>query len=741
MGSWCSTPDPTPAAPQVVTQQADPLFRDAFASVYSRANNAATQPYQPYGQPRIAGLTPDTLSSFDATRSNVGQFQPYLGLAGQQAAQAGQSLSQRNLSDYMNPYTQGVVDVAKREAVRGDDIARQGRNYAANKANAFGGSRHAIVEAEAGRNLGQRLDDIQTQGQAAAYDKALSAINSESTNQSRSAAVLGDLGQKQQSLGTADAAALNAIGTQQQTQDQAGLDQMYKDFLTQRDWDKDQATYLSGILNGAPAAATNKTTESTQFTPQSSALSQAAGLGTAGLGLYGLSKWLFAEGGEVGYSNMSDQELWQEALKYKDTNPPKFQQLRDMLAMRKTAATQKKPSTTVNLGNIRDEANRAAPGTEDFAPRSPETSRASYDMDPGEGTGPATLAQAPSSSISLRQPEMSVGLAAPQRTAMEVPQAPKISLGKFDEPKMGQMTDLDAAAQQAAGMQTPDAARKAVTARSPELLKKDDMPAWIMPVLRAGLGMMQAKPGQSALAGIGAGAEQGIAQAAADRGERRQTEIENQRRRERAEDVTMRDRDAAARDAQSAIDNKFKQIGVSAEKNKLTLDEFRTRLQTAVEKQRITVDQAKLALDGYRTSIEAAKLPLEERRVAAGEKTADATSEYYKRPSEIGTDDKGDVVVLDNNRQPRTLTGVKPKGVGPRDQANLQNAWAKAREQATLQLFGKDGGLLPGQVRSPAQQKQIDDLSRRYMRDAGYEIEGGSDTMSGPPLPKGLGGR
>ena len=299
MAFLCETPEPTAAPPQVVTQQSDPLFRDAFQKIMSRADVEAARPYQPYGQQRIADLTPDTQNSFGLTRANVGAYQPYLGLAGAQAANAGLALNQRNVADYMNPYTQNVVDIAKREAIRGDDIQRQQRNFTASKAGAFGGSRHGIVEAEAGRNLGQRLDDIQQQGLSSAYDKAMGAINQESTNQARSAAVLGELGGATQRLGQADASALDAIGTRQQQQTQAGLDLAYKDFLAQRDYDKDQIKFLGSTLAGAPQAASSRQTETSQFTPQASPISQAAGLGTAGLGLYGLYKNLFNEGGAV----------------------------------------------------------------------------------------------------------------------------------------------------------------------------------------------------------------------------------------------------------------------------------------------------------------------------------------------------------------------------------------------------------------------------------------------------------
>ena len=721
MGSWCTTPDPTPAAPTIVNQQADPLFRDSFAKVFSKANNVAERHYQTYGQPRIADLTPDTLASFNMTRNNAGTFQPYLNEAAGQAQTAGLSLPQRNLSDYMNPYTQNVVDIAKREAIRGDDIARQNRNYTAQKAGAFGGSRQAIVEAEAGRNLGQRLDDIQAQGMNSAYDKALTAINNESTNQSRSAAVLGDLGQKQSTLGAADASAVDAIGTRQQQQNQAGLTQMYNDFLAQRDWDKDQASYLSGILSGAPQAAASRTTETTNFTPQASPISQGAGLATTGLGLYGLGKFagLFAEGGRVGfaggedvraYANMSDQELWQEALKYKDTDPPKYQQLRNLLSSRVTR-TQRQPQA-VNLGSMRNEGDRAAPGANVGNGRTWRDD--SPNNDPAEGiNGPPTPPKGPASlaNISLLSPNFD-GVAPqgqeqnPQRT---IPQAPSLAdPGQFRAPKMGPMSDLEAAATEAAGMQTPAQARTKIAAKDPTLMKGDETPAWIMPVLRAGLAMMQAKPGQSALAGIGAGGDAGLTQATQDRAERRVVDIENQRRRERAEDVTHREQESAARDAQTAIENKYRQIGVKAQKNQLTLEEFKANLDAAVKARTLSNDQARLALEGYRANLEGVKTGLEGERVDIARKQEKAYGQYLTRPTQVGVSEEGDVVTQTPDGKTQVQKGVKNPGYEAKTGAAYQKAFTDATK-AALELEFTKSGLMPGQTPNAAQRKRIDD--------------------------------
>lgn len=80
---------------------------------------------------------------------------------------------------YMSPYMQNVVDIQQREAQRTADVASTGRNAQAVQAGAFGGSRQAVMDAEAARNLATQKGDIQATGQQAAYSQAQQQFNAE----------------------------------------------------------------------------------------------------------------------------------------------------------------------------------------------------------------------------------------------------------------------------------------------------------------------------------------------------------------------------------------------------------------------------------------------------------------------------------------------------------------------------------------------------------------------------------
>ena len=72
------------------------------------------------------------------------------------------------------------------------------------------------------------------------------------------------------------------IGGAYDDQAQAGLDTAYSDFTNQRDYDRNQLNFYSGILRGVPISPTQETTT---YRAPPSQMSQLLGLGVGGLGL------------------------------------------------------------------------------------------------------------------------------------------------------------------------------------------------------------------------------------------------------------------------------------------------------------------------------------------------------------------------------------------------------------------------------------------------------------------------
>ena len=139
-----------------------------------------------YGQ-QAAGLANRALGYGDLS-SQIGQMgleaqQTGRGITQQsqdlarQQAEAGQRYAQQATDPsayqrYMSPYTQNVINVQNQELQRQADIASTKRGAQAVGAGAFGGSRQAIENAEAQRNLQQLQNQNQAVGLQQAYDQA-----------------------------------------------------------------------------------------------------------------------------------------------------------------------------------------------------------------------------------------------------------------------------------------------------------------------------------------------------------------------------------------------------------------------------------------------------------------------------------------------------------------------------------------------------------------------------------------
>jgi hypothetical protein len=140
-----------------------------------------------------------------------------------------QSFTQPGMAQgLMSPYMQNVVDIQQREAQRQADIQSTKRGAGFAQAGAFGGSRQAIENAEAARNLATQKGDIQATGLQAAYQQAQQQFNAE--QQAALQAALANQ-QVQQQTGVQNLSALlqtQGLGAQtgltaQQLNQQAGM--------------------------------------------------------------------------------------------------------------------------------------------------------------------------------------------------------------------------------------------------------------------------------------------------------------------------------------------------------------------------------------------------------------------------------------------------------------------------------------------------------------------------------------
>lgn len=350
------SPPPSTTTYGTTTTGIPQFMQDYTIGLLGKANAVAAEPYTPYGGPRVADFTGAQQQAFGQTQAMQGQWtpqlqqaqgytanagaqnplayaapymgaatsfsatqaaNPWLGAAGAQnpigmsqpyAAAAGQTFTGQNVANYMNPYTDQVVnrvgDLAARQLNEklmpaiNDDFIRAGQ-YGSSRMQEITGRALRDTQESALAQQGSLLNQGYTQagqlfGQDASrmaglagqqgqlglgYMGALgqlgstagSLANSEmgqygnlaqlagnlgnayASNQLATGQQMGNLGQLGQTLGLRDTAALEAVGTTQQNLNQKNLDVAYQDYLNQLYYPQQQLGFMSNMLRGVPS--------------------------------------------------------------------------------------------------------------------------------------------------------------------------------------------------------------------------------------------------------------------------------------------------------------------------------------------------------------------------------------------------------------------------------------------------------------------------------------------------------
>jgi hypothetical protein len=291
--------------------QTAPQLGDATAMAGMAGLGALNTQYtfNPYQTQQFTSGT-NAPPSYDAS----GKFQAGTGAVGQ----------------YMSPYMDTVVARQQADAQRQGDIARQTQNAQAARSGAFGGSGNMLANNQLNASIMRQKGDIQAKGLQDAYTQAMGQFNqSQAQNlagqqlnaqQQQFGAGLGlqglqtalsgakglaDIGQTQygQNLGLLDVQ--NRFGAQQQQQVQNQLNTEYQDFLNFQNYPYKQMGFMSDMIRGLPLTQQSQT----MYQQPPSMISQAAGLGTAALGV---SKFM-AGGGSVNDrpAGLADLTLYQ----------------------------------------------------------------------------------------------------------------------------------------------------------------------------------------------------------------------------------------------------------------------------------------------------------------------------------------------------------------------------------------------------------------------------------------------
>lgn len=321
---------------------------EAYKLGLMKSAQALTPPQLPAYQ--VAGMSPQQQAAIEAGQQGIGAYAPYLqsgtqtqntaantlgqaagtlsgiDLGGQyntatqaqnaalaKTLQTSQPLGEAQISQYMNPYANQVLNNQLQEMGRQAQIQQQGLNAQAVRSGAFGGSRQGIQQQELNRNLMQTQNQAIAQSLAQNYAQGLNTAQQQQQMGLQSAQQLGNLGagigaltnqqlsgmgslgtqlgnlgvqqaalgQSAQQLGQQDVNFLYNIGAQQQKQSQAELDALRATQMQNAMQPYQQLAFQSDIYKGAPSSQMAVTS---QQTPAPSPFQQVAGLGTGILG-------------------------------------------------------------------------------------------------------------------------------------------------------------------------------------------------------------------------------------------------------------------------------------------------------------------------------------------------------------------------------------------------------------------------------------------------------------------------
>lgn len=278
-----------------------PEVMEQYRNIIAQGNTVAGNPLQQYSGPMLAGFTPDQMQAFQTIQDSQGISSPYLGSARTMLENSqtpiwdsAQQFSPQALQQYMDPYTDSVVNATmgnlnetfaqQREGLTGDAISK----------GAWGGDRAGIAQAELARQqglaAGQTIGGLRSQG----FGQALNEFNQQqgaeiganTTNNwlaSQGSYGMANLGAQAQSNALQGAAAQLATGQQQQTQNQAALNIPYEQFLQQQAFPYQNLSWLSSLSTGL-GSGMGGTSTSQQPGPStgSQALGTLSSLGTLG---------------------------------------------------------------------------------------------------------------------------------------------------------------------------------------------------------------------------------------------------------------------------------------------------------------------------------------------------------------------------------------------------------------------------------------------------------------------------
>lgn len=271
---------------------------------YQLAKELGSQPFVQYAGPRVGTMDASTSAGIGNIKNQINSGDMNRVLSD---IASGKTNAAGLMSQYANPYQQDVID--KTLSSMGDERTKalMSNSDAAQKAGAFGGSRHGVVDAvttaESLKDMGLLESQLRSQG----FNTALGAAQQEIQDRTSGANSAID-------ARTKNLASLLQTGLQEQATNQAKIDSDIAKFNEPRDRQIENMNMRLSALGMSPYGKTETTNKTTQGG------SSGTDVGQLGLGIFSLLLGLSEDDTKtdkekVGKVPGTDLDLW--AYRYK----------------------------------------------------------------------------------------------------------------------------------------------------------------------------------------------------------------------------------------------------------------------------------------------------------------------------------------------------------------------------------------------------------------------------------------
>lgn len=276
---------------------------NASESLASKAAAAADKPFEAYTGDRVAGLTGDQNTAFQALRDFISggtttnaathaMSAPAQSIGTERVVDEGGRLGA--IGDYMNPYTEKALQPALAKIQEQADARRKQINAGATSAHAFGDARHGVLEAKHDLDTSRAVGETAGTFMNNAYNTAMGQRATDLTrfgDVDKTNAQFGETALNRELTGSGQVQsqmlqqiqALLGGGAIQQGNEQQGLDAAYQEFLRKYQDDPTKIAAYSKALGSLPYSRT-ATTDTVNTQPDNSLLGLAGSLGGAALG-------------------------------------------------------------------------------------------------------------------------------------------------------------------------------------------------------------------------------------------------------------------------------------------------------------------------------------------------------------------------------------------------------------------------------------------------------------------------